>query len=75
MRFLGLSRRTWTLLGVGAVVALLAPLFALDRFNTIQFAYVWTFAIALIGLNILTGYSGQISPAWPATSSASPRSS
>jgi len=61
MRFLGLSRRTWTLLGVGAAVALLAPLFVLDRFNTIQFAYVWTFAIALIGLNILTGYSGQIS--------------
>ena len=61
MRFAGLSARAWALSGAGLVVALLAPLFILDRFNTIQFAYVWAFAIALIGLNVLTGYSGQIS--------------
>ena len=61
MRFLGLTPRAWAI-GIGAVlVALLAPLFLLDRFNTIQFAYVWALAIALIGLNILTGYNGQIS--------------
>jgi branched-chain amino acid transport system permease protein len=61
VRFAGLSARTWALSGAGLAFALLAPLFILDRFNTIQFAYVWAFAIALIGLNILTGYSGQIS--------------
>ena len=61
MRFLGLSRRTWIIAIVLIGIALLAPLFVLDRFNTIEFAYVWTFAIALIGLNVLTGYSGQIS--------------
>src|SRR6266496_3426177 len=61
MRFLGLSRNAW-LWGIGVVLAaLLAPLFLLDRFNTIQFAYVFAVAIALIGLNILTGFSGQIS--------------
>jgi branched-chain amino acid transport system permease protein len=61
MRFLGLGARTWAAIVIGAVVALVAPLFVIDRFNTIEFAYVWAFAIALIGLNVLTGYSGQIS--------------
>ncbi len=58
---LGIGRRTW--IGALAVlaVAFVAPLFVLDRFNTIQFAYVWALAIALIGLNVLTGFSGQIS--------------
>lgn len=60
-RFLGLSARTWAISAGGLVVALIAPLFLLDRFNTIQFAYVWAFAIALVGLNVLTGFSGQIS--------------
>jgi branched-chain amino acid transport system permease protein len=59
--FLGLSRNAW----IGAVVVIfavvLAPLFVLDRFYTLQFAYVFALAIALIGLNILTGFSGQIS--------------
>jgi branched-chain amino acid transport system permease protein len=58
---LGLGRRTWIAAAVVVGAALLAPLFVLDRFDTIQFAYVWAVAIALIGLNILTGYSGQIS--------------
>jgi branched-chain amino acid transport system permease protein len=61
VRFAGLSGRTWGIAAAVMVVALLAPLFLLDRFNTIQFAYVWALAIALIGLNVLTGYSGQIS--------------
>jgi len=61
MRFAGLSARAWGTAIVLLVIALLAPLFLLDRFNTIQFAYVWALAIALIGLNVLTGYSGQIS--------------
>jgi branched-chain amino acid transport system permease protein len=61
MRFLGLSPRTWFGAIVVMLVAVLAPLFLLGRFTTIQFAYVWVFTIAIIGLNILTGYSGQIS--------------
>jgi branched-chain amino acid transport system permease protein len=61
VRFLGLSSRTWIAAIVVIVVALLAPLFFLDQFYTIQFAYVWAIAIALIGLNILTGFNGQIS--------------
>ena len=61
MRFLGLSARTWSIAIAAIVLALLAPLFILNKFNTFQFAYVWALAIALIGLNILTGYSGQIS--------------
>jgi branched-chain amino acid transport system permease protein len=61
VRFAGLSARTWGISVAVLVVALLAPLFLLDRFDTIQFAYVWAIAIALIGLNVLTGYSGQIS--------------
>ncbi len=61
MTFLGLGARTWLVSIAAVLVAFLAPLFLLDRFNTIQFAYVWAIAIALIGLNVLTGYSGQIS--------------
>ena len=61
MRVAGLSIRTWGIAAAVMVVAFLAPLFLLDRFNTIQFAYVWAIAIALIGLNVLTGFSGQIS--------------
>jgi branched-chain amino acid transport system permease protein len=61
VRFAGLSARTWGISVAILVVAHLAPLFLLDRFDTIQFAYVWAIAIALIGLNVLTGYSGQIS--------------
>jgi branched-chain amino acid transport system permease protein len=60
-RFLGLDGRTWLVAVAVVAVALVAPLFLLDRFNTLQFARVWALAIALIGLNLLTGYSGQIS--------------
>jgi branched-chain amino acid transport system permease protein len=42
-----------------AVVAAL-PLF-LGSFRTTQLTYVGVFAIALVGLNILTGFAGQIS--------------
>jgi len=61
VRFAGLSLRTWAISAAVIVIALLAPLYLLDRFNTIEFAYVWAIAIALIGLNVLTGFSGQIS--------------
>jgi branched-chain amino acid transport system permease protein len=42
-------------------VALLGLPTVTNQFFTYEFAKVATFAIAIIGLNILTGYSGQIS--------------
>jgi len=47
-----------TLLAI--VVALLLP-FMLSNFRLFQFTQVFIYAIALLGLNILTGYNGQIS--------------
>ena len=43
-----------------AVVLAILPAFLSD-FRAQQFAYVGIYAIALIGLNMLTGYTGQIS--------------
>jgi branched-chain amino acid transport system permease protein len=45
---------------IGAIVFFLVPTVT-DQFVTFEFAKVAIFAIALIGLNLLTGYSGQIS--------------
>jgi branched-chain amino acid transport system permease protein len=54
--------RFWGLSGfVGlAILVVLAP-FALSHFHVFQLAYVAIFLIAILGLNILTGYTGQIS--------------
>jgi branched-chain amino acid transport system permease protein len=43
------------------LLAVLAPLAVLGKFQTLEFAYVWAFAISIVGLNLLTGYCGQIS--------------
>jgi branched-chain amino acid transport system permease protein len=50
------------LLAVAAFVAAigLIPL-ALDTFQAFQFAYVAVYFVAIAGLNVLTGYTGQIS--------------
>jgi branched-chain amino acid transport system permease protein len=45
---------------VGAVVIVLLPRF-MGEFRLLQFTLVAIYVIALLGLNILTGYSGQIS--------------
>jgi branched-chain amino acid transport system permease protein len=55
------GKLTWGAGGALFLVAMLAPLFVLDRFTTLEWAYAWLFAISIVGLNILTGYSGQIS--------------
>jgi branched-chain amino acid transport system permease protein len=45
-----------------AVIALACVLpFVLSNFRVFQFTQVFIYAIALLGLNILTGYNGQIS--------------
>ena len=47
-------------LGVLLLVALALP-FVLSNFRLFQFTQVFIYAMALLGLNILTGYNGQIS--------------
>lgn len=47
-------------LAVGAVVVAVLPLLVSD-FRQFQLAYVGVYFIAILGLNLLTGYSGQIS--------------
>ena len=47
-------------LGVVILVACALPLL-LSNFRLFQFTQVYIYAIALLGLNILTGYNGQIS--------------
>jgi branched-chain amino acid transport system permease protein len=44
-----------------AVAVALALPFTLSNFRLFQFTQVFIYAIALLGLNILTGYNGQIS--------------
>jgi branched-chain amino acid transport system permease protein len=57
-----MSLRAWTLGAavVGLAVALVLP-FTLSNFRLFQFSQVYIYAIALLGLNILTGFNGQIS--------------
>jgi branched-chain amino acid transport system permease protein len=59
---LGLSQRGWRLgaWAVALAVAALLPL-AVSDFRLFQFTQVLIYAVALTGLNLLTGYSGQIS--------------
>jgi len=52
--------RTLLLFVALAVVVLVLPAFVND-FRAQQFAYVGIYLVALVGLNILTGYTGQIS--------------
>jgi len=51
---------TFTVAGIGLAVALALPFF-LSNFRLFQFSQVYIYAMALLGLNILTGYNGQIS--------------
>ncbi|MEO6408096.1 MAG: branched-chain amino acid ABC transporter permease [Burkholderiaceae bacterium] len=54
--------RKWVLLcGVLAVVALLVLPFLVKNYRVFQFNLVLVYAIAILGLNILTGFNGQIS--------------
>jgi branched-chain amino acid transport system permease protein len=58
----GLSLRTWRLLGLAALLATACVLpFWLTNFHLSQMTLVLIYAIALLGLNILTGFNGQIS--------------
>ena len=58
----GRTGRYWTISGLLAVLAIaaLAPLFATD-FQLFRLTNILIYAIALLGLNLLVGYNGQIS--------------
>ncbi|HWA11463.1 MAG TPA: branched-chain amino acid ABC transporter permease [Burkholderiales bacterium] len=62
IRYAGLSARTWKAIGLAALLCAAAALpFLVSSYRTFQFNLVLIYAIVLLGLNILTGYNGQIS--------------
>jgi len=60
--YAGLSLRAWKRLGIAVilVVACAAPFFT-SSYHLFQLTMVLVYAIALLGLNILTGFNGQFS--------------
>jgi len=55
-----MSRRQIIMLAVLLLAACALP-FVVSNYRTFQFTLVMVYAIALLGLNMLTGYNGQIS--------------
>jgi branched-chain amino acid transport system permease protein len=55
-----MTKRTFFILGALLIIACVLP-FVMSNYRTFQAALVLVYAIALLGLNILTGYNGQIS--------------
>ncbi|MFI4927832.1 MAG: branched-chain amino acid ABC transporter permease [Burkholderiales bacterium] len=51
----------WAVVAVLVVLAAAALPFLVSNYRVFQFSMVLSYAIALLGLNILTGYNGQIS--------------
>jgi branched-chain amino acid transport system permease protein len=61
-RYAGLTTEAWRWLGTTALIVLVALLpFALSNYHVFELTMVMIYAIAVLGLNILTGYNGQIS--------------
>ena len=61
-RYAGVSVRAWKALGLAALLcAAVALPFLVSSYRVFQFNMVLVYAIVLLGLNILTGYNGQIS--------------
>jgi branched-chain amino acid transport system permease protein len=58
----GLSVATWKIVGLAVLLlAAVALPFLVSNYRVFQFNMVLVYAIVLLGLNILTGYNGQIS--------------
>jgi len=55
-----MTKKNFLLLTILLVVACALP-FLVSNYRTFQFTLVLVYAIALLGLNVLTGYNGQIS--------------
>jgi branched-chain amino acid transport system permease protein len=61
-RYAGLSLRAWRTIGLVALaVGAVALPFLVSNYRVFQLNMVLVYAIALLGLNMLTGYNGQIS--------------
>src|SRR3954462_1264261 len=61
-RFAGMSLRAWKAIGFVMLLAGAVALpFLVSNYRVFQFNMVLVYAIVLLGLNILTGYNGQIS--------------
>ncbi len=61
-RYAGLSLAAWRSIGALTLIALAAVLpFGLSKYQVFELTMVMIYAIAVLGLNILTGYNGQIS--------------
>ena len=61
-RYAGLSVDAWRWVGALALIALAVALpFGLSKYHVFELTMVMIYAIAVLGLNILTGYNGQIS--------------
>ena len=61
-RYAGLSLRAWKAIGVVALAAGAVTLpFLISNYRVFQFNMVLVYTIVLLGLNMLTGYNGQIS--------------
>src|SRR5579883_712944 len=60
--YAGLSLRAWKRLGIAVIliIACAAPFFT-SSYHLFQLTMVLVYAIALLGLNILTGFNGQFS--------------
>jgi branched-chain amino acid transport system permease protein len=61
-RYGGLTAGAWRLIGVAVLIAVaLALPFFVSKYRVFELTLVMIYAIAVLGLNILTGYNGQIS--------------
>jgi len=61
-RYAGPDSTSWRWLGLAALILLAAALpFGISKYHVFQLTLVMVYAIAVLGLNILTGYNGQIS--------------
>jgi branched-chain amino acid transport system permease protein len=61
-RYAGLTCAAWRRIGFAALLTLAIILpFTVSKYQSFQFTLAMIYAIALIGLNVLTGFNGQIS--------------
>jgi branched-chain amino acid transport system permease protein len=61
-RYAGLTAGAWRWITALVAIALVAALpFGLSKYHVFELTMVMIYAIAVLGLNILTGYNGQIS--------------
>jgi branched-chain amino acid transport system permease protein len=61
-RYAGLTAGAWRWIAALVLIALVAALpFGLSKYHVFELTMVMIYAIAVLGLNILTGYNGQIS--------------